>query len=130
MPENINAEITICQKIDASGELLRPLEITSEFGLEAENIFCFIKLMNVQKEIKLKWKWYSPNNELFKESKEAVVNQNENFLEIVTAYDKIPLHFEDKTIGEWVVIILLNENFFARKSFIIKGKNNWNTVKN
>jgi len=121
-PDNIEAEITICQKIDANGELLRPLEKASEFGLETENIYCFIKLINVQKEIKLKWKWYSPDNILFRESEEAIVNQTENLLETVTAYDKIPLHFENEVFGEWVVIILLNDVLIARKSFIIKSE--------
>lgn len=118
--ENIVAESIICKKIDDSGELLKPLEITSEFGPQVESIFCFVKLVNIQKEIKLKWKWYSPNHKLFRESKEAIINQNQNLLEIVTAYDEIPPRYDNEFIGEWIVIILLNDNLIARKSFIIK----------
>jgi hypothetical protein len=119
LPENLEAQITLCRKIDESGELLRPLEITSEFSAEIDYIFCFLELMNVQGEIRLKWKWFSPDNMLFRESKEAVVNKAGNLLESVTAYDKISVNFEDEVFGEWIVIVLLNDSLIARKSFII-----------
>ena len=42
-----------------------------------------------QQRVRLKWKWYAPDNTLYKESDEVVVNEDEVYLEAVTAYDMI-----------------------------------------
>lgn len=122
LPENMIEEIALCRKIDDSGELLKPLEITTDFRQDIEYVICFVSLRDVSQEIRLKWKWYSPDQELFKESKEVTVNKNVKFLEYVTAYDRITPGEEPKALGRWVVVVFMNDELIASKAFKVNSK--------
>lgn len=127
-PENVINEVAICERIDDSGELLKPLEITSEFDSGAENIICFIGLVNVTQQIRLKWKWYMSEYELYRESPEVTVNEDEEYLEHITAYDKITYDSIKDRPGEWLVVVLMNNELIARRFFLVKSpidKFNW-----
>ena len=119
-PENVISEVTICEGIDGSGELLKPLEISSEFDSNAENIICFIGLVNVTQQIRLKWKWYMSEYELYRESPEVTVNEDEEYLEHITAYDKITYDSIKDMPGEWLVVVLMNNELVARRFFLVK----------
>jgi len=126
-PENVISEIAICEGIDDSGELLKPLEITSEFDSSAENIICFIGLVNVTQQIRLKWKWYMSEHELYRESPEVTVNEDEEYLEHITAYDKITYDSIKEMPGEWLVVVMMNNELIARRFFFVRSpidKNN------
>lgn len=120
-PENVISEVAICEGIDDSGELLKPLEITSEFDSGAENIICFIGLVNVTQQIRLKWKWYMSEHELYRESPEVTVNEDEEYLEHITAYDKITYDSIKDMPGEWLVVVLMNNELIARRFFLVKS---------
>ena len=120
-PEEVVYEIQLCKKINDSGELLIPVETASTFTHNSDPIYCFIRVVEVSREIRMKWKWYSPDQILFRESEEVNVNKEEVFLEEITAYDKISLSEEKDWQGIWQVVVLIDDKLIARKSFLLKS---------
>jgi hypothetical protein len=119
-PEDIAFEIMTCKKVDARGELYRPLEITSEFGAADEEIICFVRLKNIPKAIRLKWKWYGPDHKLFKETKDVVINAEEDILETISAFDRISIPEQEKSEGQWIVAVFMDRELIARTGFSIR----------
>jgi hypothetical protein len=120
--ENTVEDIYLCKKIDESGELLEPLEIQSEFTSEDNCVICFIGLKNIYEKIALRWKWYSPEAKMVRDTGNIIVNQDRKFLEAVTAYDKFKIIHEDNIEGQWIVAIFIDDKFIGRETFQIKKK--------
>jgi hypothetical protein len=119
-PEDIAFEIMTCKKVDARGELYKPLEITSEFRAANEEIICFVRLKNISKAIRLKWIWYGPDLKLFKETKDLIINAGEDILETISAFDRITIPAEGKGEGQWTVAVFMDREFIARKTFSVR----------
>ncbi|MGB2906234.1 MAG: hypothetical protein WBB73_03985 [Candidatus Aminicenantaceae bacterium] len=116
-PARILQEVTLCREIDESQVLLEPGEAVAEFRAGKDPVICFLYLKDVAQEVVLKWKWYSPDKILFKESDEVVINQEETYLEAVTAYDRIEPGALMEHQGQWSVSIFLNDVLLTRLSF-------------
>lgn len=119
-PEDLAVEIYTCKKIDDSGELYKPADITSEFARDEKDIICFVQMKNIRKAARLRWKWYAPDLSLFKETKDMIINAEEDFLETISAFDQITIPAEVKSDGQWVVAVFMDRELIARKSFIVK----------
>lgn len=119
-PDNRVENFCLCAEIDDSGELLIPLDVKLEFSAENEDIICFIELKDIEKKIKLKWNWYSPDKKLYKETEEITVNEQEKYLEAVTAYDKIRPEHSEISNGRWAVVVFLDDVLAGRKIFQVK----------
>lgn len=115
--ENTVESIQLCQGIDDSKDLSKPLNIKSEFTLEDEQVICFVQLKEVTSKIYLRWKWYSPDRKLIRDTGEVLVNQDGRYLEAVTAYDRLKLGSEGDIAGQWTVVFFLNSNFCYKKHF-------------
>lgn len=109
--------IHLCKGIDDSGDLLKPLDIQSEFTSQDSHINCFIRLKNVSSKIYLRWRWYSPDKKMVRDTGDVIVNQDEKYLRAVTAYDKVKLNPEEKIGGQWTVSIFINNKFIGKKEF-------------
>jgi hypothetical protein len=120
-PEAQIEYINICKSIDDKGDLLEPLDITSEFTLEDENVICIIRLKEIATKIDLRWKWYSPNKNMVRDTENVTVNQDEKYLEVVTAYDMLKLDPEENTEEQWTVVVFINNKFVGRKTFQVRG---------
>ncbi len=116
-PARILHEVTLCREIDESKELLEPGDALAEFRTNRDPVICFLYLKDVAQKLELKWKWYSPDKTLFKESEEAVINREEIYLEAVTAYDRIEPEELANHPGQWSVSIFLNDALLTRVSF-------------
>ena len=116
-PENLVESIQLCKKIDDSGDLLIPVDIQSEFTPKDDHIICFIRLIDIATKIQLRWKWYSPAEKLVRDTGDVIVNQEEKYLEVVTAYDMFKINPEHNIEGKWTVVVLMNNKFTAKKSF-------------
>jgi len=119
-PDNQVEFIHLCKGMDDSGELLEPVDIQSEFTSKDEHINCFIKLKDVSIKIHLRWKWYSPDDKMVRDTGDVIINQEEKYLGVVTAYDMLQLDTEDKNEGQWTVVVFMNDKFIESKTFIIK----------
>lgn len=114
--------MVLCSTIDDSGELLVPMEIKGEYGSGEESVFCFIELKNISRRIQMRWKWYGPDKTLSRDSENVVINQEEQYLETLTAYDELLLEIweEEELIGRWTVVILIDDKLVARREFTIQ----------
>jgi hypothetical protein len=121
-PENELDVIQLCKNIDLSSDLLKPLDNYSEFTLEDQSVLCFVRLKKISSEVRLRWKWYSPDKKLIRDTENVVVNSDNKYLEIVTAYDELEIsdELEENHKGEWTVVFTINDVLTAKKSFLVK----------
>jgi len=119
-PENQVEAMVLCKRIGQKEALLFPEEIQAEFIAEGEPVHCFVKLRNVSRLIRLKWKWYVPEGDLYRETDEVVVNREEVYLETVTAYDKIEPAGCEVYEGTWSVVVLIDGALAGRRIFALK----------
>jgi hypothetical protein len=123
-PENELDVIQLCKNIDMSSDLLKPLDSFSEFSLEDKSVLCFIRLKKISSEIHIRWKWYSPENELVRDTEDVAVNSDDKYLEIVTAFDELELSSvsERDYVGTWIVVFFVDNKLKAKRSFQIKNE--------
>lgn len=120
LPENFADPLVLCKKVTQKGELLFPEEIQEEFLSGSGSIYCYVRLHSVSRVISLKWKWYGPGGCLARETDDVIVNEDEAFLEAVTAYDKLETRIEDGDEGRWTVLVLVNGVLAGRGTFLLK----------
>lgn len=111
--------IHLCKKIDDSGDLLKPLDIQSEFTFKDDRVICFIRLKDIATKIDLRWKWYSPDNKLVRDTENVIVSQGDRYLAAATACDRFQLNPENIAEGQWTVVIFMNDKFIGKKLFQI-----------
>ncbi len=112
--------IHLCKGMEDSGDLLKPVDIQSDFTSKDDHINCFIKLKDVSMKIRLRWKWYSPDKKMFRDTGDIIVNQNEEYLGVVTAYDMLQLNPGSKNEGQWTVVVFMDDKFIGRKTFQVR----------
>lgn len=117
--ENQVESIHLCKKIDDSGDLLKPLDIQSEFTFKDDRVICFIRLKDIATRIDLRWKWYSPDKKLVRDTGNVIVSQGDRYLAAATAYDRFQLNPENIAEGQWIVVIFMNDKFIGKKLFQI-----------
>jgi hypothetical protein len=118
-PEQLIEALVLCKRVLPDGELLAPADITTDFVEQNPDVLCFVKLKNVGRIMTLKWKWYAPHGRLFKETADVLVNENEAYLEAVTAYDRLDIQQEAGFKGRWIVVILVNGELAGRRFFFV-----------
>lgn len=69
--------------------------------------------------IDLRWKWYSPDKKLVRDTGNIVVSKGDRYLAAATAYDRLQLNPEDIAEGQWTVVIFMNDKFIGKKLFQI-----------
>ncbi len=118
-------EMVVCRRINDSGELLEPLERITDFSVDDDSVICFVRLKEISEEVILRWRWYSSDGTEVRDTGEVAVNENGNYLEAVTAYDRFRLDPGDEKnlSGEWTVAVFLNSHFLGKQSFRIGDKN-------
>jgi len=119
-PEQLVETLVLCKRVLPGGELLAPVDITTDFVLDDPDVLCFVKIKNVGQTITLKWKWYAPDGMLFKETADVPVNEIETYLEAVTAYDGLDIEQEESFEGRWAVVILVNGELVGRRTFTVR----------
>jgi len=112
--------IHLCKGMEDSGDLLKPVDIQSDFTSKDDHINCFIKLKDVSIKIRLRWKWYSPDRKMFRDTGDVIVNQDEEYLGVVTAYDMLQLNPGSKNEGQWTVVVFMNDKFIGSKTFQVR----------
>jgi len=117
--ENQVESIHLCKKIDDSGDLLKALDIQSEFTFKDDRVICFIRLKDIATKIDLRWKWYSPAKKLVRDTGNIIASQGDRYLAAATAYDMLQLNPENIAEGQWTVVIFMNDKFIGKKLFQI-----------
>jgi len=120
VPGNRVESLLMCAAVEESGDLLKPGEQRKEFDPARNAILCFLRLEEVDQRIALRWKWYSPEHELVKDTGLTEVNPEEKYLAVVTAYDKLDWRPDIDPAGTWTVAVYCDGDLIGRLSFDIK----------
>jgi len=115
-------EIVICKGVKDVGDTMVPEQRSDAFSNEDKHVLCFLKMKDISERSTLQWIWYSPQRKKVKDTGKFVVNQDERYLDAVTAYDKLNLGKEKETTGKWTVVIFFNNHFLGKESFLVKSK--------
>jgi hypothetical protein len=119
LPENMLEQISLCRDVDDTRDQWRPKDISSAFLLKDGSLVCFVKIRYVEKEIQIRWKWYSPQNNLIKDTGNISVNAKGQYLDEVTAYDTFRFKPEEEMIGEWTVVFFIDDILAGKRTFTI-----------
>lgn len=121
LPVNRVEALFMCASVEESGELLKPGEEVKGFDPAQDGIICFLRLEEVDRRIMLRWRWYSPEQKLIKDTGPVEVNLEEKYLAVVTAYDKLDWDPDAEPAGVWTVIVSVDGDLIGRRSFGIKS---------
>jgi hypothetical protein len=125
--------ILFCRTVASDGELLTAVEVRDEFGPEDESVVCFVRLKRVSADIWLRWKWYSPEGGLARDSGRVAVATAGNYLETVTAFDRFDLGPDPaaRRAGTWTVAFFMGDDLASRRTFRLLptlNKVGWTTL--
>jgi hypothetical protein len=122
LPVNQLEEITLCQSVDTSEDPWQLKDISPSFFLHDGTLACFVKVRYVEDEIKLRWKWYSPQNLIAKDTGDVTVNTERQYLDEVTAFDIFRYIPERDHIGRWIVVFYIDNTLVGKRTFQIQEK--------
>jgi len=120
-PEDSVASFLFCREVESADDLIRPAGETSEFAAADGRVISFASVRNVVKSIRLRWKWYDAAKTLVRDTGDVEVNAEAKNLEVVTAYDVLPLEPEKSGPGSWTTLLFIDGRLAARKGFILSG---------
>jgi hypothetical protein len=117
-PECVVDTLAIVHSEPATMDFEKPLRdepITATDG----GAYALIKVLQVSKALQLQWRWYSPDNQLARQSKTVEINAKGKYLAYFAAWDTLPrsAFFEKK--GNWTVVITADGEYLAKKEFTV-----------
>jgi len=118
--ENQVEYIYVCKDVRESGGLAVPLEIQFQFKFSDGKIVCFVKMLEVDEEMTLSWRWYESEGRLLRDHR-ITVNSAKRFMETVTAYDELVFADLEREPagGEWRVAVFLDGVLAGSRVFAI-----------
>ena len=114
--------IVLAKDVDTSGTVGVPVELTSNFFKNDEQVVAFISLDNVTGSHTLQWEWIAPDGGIYLVSKNySIVVNKGKYLPKVTAWNRISIHYEPaaNTLGEWKVSVYVDDELVDVKPFTL-----------
>jgi hypothetical protein len=115
--------MALAKKVDDSGRIAVPLELTSEFTPEDKQVVSLVTFKNISHPMNLRWQWITPKGQVYlaSGSYRLTVDQ-EKYLPTVTSWHKISLKDEpaESIKGQWSVKIFVNDELIDSKHFFVK----------
>jgi hypothetical protein len=114
--------IVLAKNVDTSGTVGVPVEITSDFLNNDEQVVAFLSLDNVTRSHTLRWEWIAPDGGIYLVSNDySIVVNNGKYLPKVTAWHRISIIFEPAAnkIGEWKVAAYVDDELVDVKPFTL-----------
>jgi len=115
--EPILEKIDFCSAVKEGPDILKAAESIDAFDSDDQRIYCLIKVWIVPGPMTLRWKWYSPERTLWRDTGEVEVALEPKPVSSITAYDRVPTGPGTLAKGTWTVVIFLNGHFAGRRSF-------------
>ncbi|MFH1944640.1 MAG: hypothetical protein ABIK95_03345 [Acidobacteriota bacterium] len=110
--------MVICTDVEEKKGLFSPLDITSDFNPGNERVICLVRLQEVDRDVRVGWRWYDPDGRLVRDIDQFIYNE-EGLSTVRTLYDLFPLSPELKA-GTWTVVFYLEGKMAASGSFLFK----------
>ena len=114
--------IVLAKDVDTSGTVGVPVELTSNFFKNDEQVIAFISLDNVTGSHTLQWEWIAPDGGIYLVSKNySIVVNKGKYLPKVTAWHRISINHEPAafTLGEWKVAAYVDDELVDVKPFTL-----------
>lgn len=114
--------IVLAKDVDASGTVGVPVERTSDFFNNDEQVVAFLSLDNVTGSHTLRWEWIAPDGGIYLVSNDYSIAANKGkYLPKVTAWHRISIHYEPaaNTLGEWKVAVYIDDELVDVKPFTL-----------
>lgn len=116
--DNQLEQILMCTGIEKKKGVFAPVGQKDEFTMEDGKVFCYVRLKEVSASLRLRWKWYSPEEKLIRVSDELVLNPGNKYIETATAYDVLDLtRIKGQEGMLWTVTFFINGDFVCKKMF-------------
>jgi hypothetical protein len=110
--------MVICADVEQKKGLFSPVGITSDFNSHNERVICLIRLQEVERDVRVGWRWYDPDGRLVRDIDQFIFNE-EGHATIRTLFDVFPLSSDLKE-GTWTVAFYLEGKVTASGSFLFK----------
>lgn len=122
-PESRVAGLELCAGVRRAVDLFEPVAARSVFKVGTESVYGFVRMTDISGEIRLRWKWYSPDGRRVRDSGDVAANSEGQYLEILTAFDRLDLAAPDAApaAGTWQVVFFLDGNLAAKRSFVLEA---------
>jgi hypothetical protein len=110
----------MCERVDVKDDWAHPTDEKVIFVKgEDKRIHSFLSFRNVKDEHVLEWKWYDPQNRVYRSSKRIKIGKKGHYFEKYIAWDVIFL-FEEKETGKWKTAIFLDGRLLDTVEFEIR----------
>jgi hypothetical protein len=114
--------IVLAKDVNASGTVGVPVELTSDFFNNDEQVVAFLSLDNVTRSHKIRWEWIAPDGEIYLVSSDySIVVNKGKYLPKVTAWHRMSINYEPAAniLGKWRVVVYVDDEFLDVKPFRI-----------
>ncbi len=114
----------ICRRVDKSGEVAVPIEPTTAFSTDDEQVVAFIRLENVYGRHRLRWEWYSPDGSLYYQTGDYPLEVSPGkYRKEVSLWHSISVKGEEasRKPGDWIVKVFLDDALVFFKQFTISA---------
>ena len=114
--------IVLAKDVDTSGTVGVPVERTSKFFNNDEQVVAFFSLDNVTRSHNLRWEWIAPDGGIYLVSKDySIVVNKGKYLPKVTAWHRLSINYEPAadTPGEWKVAVYVDDEVVDVKPFML-----------
>jgi len=119
-PSPVLDKSIFCERIETEDNWAYPAREKAIFikGKD-KRIYSFLSFKNVKEEHFLEWKWYDPQNKIYRSSRRIKIGEEGKYFEKFIAWDNIFL-FEEKESGKWKVAVFLDDKILDVIEFEIK----------
>jgi len=114
--------IVLAKDVDTSGTVGVPVELTSNFFNNDEQVVAFISLDNVTGSHTIQWEWIAPDGGIYLVSNNySIIVNKGKYLPKVTAWHRISINHEPAahTLGEWKVAAYIDDELVDVKTFTL-----------
>lgn len=120
LPSPVLEKSVLCGGIEMQDNWAYPTEEKTIFiKRKDKRIYSFLSFKNVKEEHFLEWKWYDPQNNVYRSSKRIKIGEKGQYFERFIAWDSIFL-FEEKESGKWKTAIFLDDKLLDMIEFEIR----------
>jgi len=120
LPSPALEKSVLCARIEEKEDWAYPIDEKVIFVKgEDKRIYSFLSFKNVKDEHLLEWKWYDPQNRVYRSSKRIKIGKKGQYFKKYIAWDSIFL-FEEKEAGKWRTAIFLDGRLSDTVEFEIR----------
>jgi len=116
--------IVLAKDVDTSGTVGVPVNLTSTFFNNDEQVVAFLSLDDVTGSHRLRWEWIAPDggNYLVSDEYSLLVNKGK-YVPTVTAWHRLSISYEPAAdrLGEWKVAVYVDDELVGVKAFMLNA---------